>query len=118
MDEVGKLMRDTKHIRNMAIVAHVDHGKTTLSDSLLAVAGLISRELAGEQRVLDYDPQDAVYSGGCSSDPNAVCTRPCMFGVVMGTNNNSGGANNNNLVSPTKLSLEARPFIPNSALTA
>ena len=31
---------------------------TTLSDSLLAVAGLISRELAGEQRVLDYDPQE------------------------------------------------------------
>ena len=31
---------------------------TTLSDSLVAVAGLISRELAGEQRVLDYDPQE------------------------------------------------------------
>jgi elongation factor 2 len=56
--DVGKLMSNRDHIRNMGIVAHVDHGKTTLSDSLVAVAGLISRDLAGEQRVLDYDPQE------------------------------------------------------------
>ncbi|MFH1779891.1 MAG: elongation factor EF-2 [Candidatus Micrarchaeota archaeon] len=58
VDEVVKLMRSQKQIRNMGIVAHVDHGKTTLSDSLVARAGLISRDLAGEQRVLDYDPQE------------------------------------------------------------
>ena len=58
VDEVVHLMNSKKNIRNMGIVAHVDHGKTTLSDSLVAVAGLISRELAGEQRVLDYDPQE------------------------------------------------------------
>ncbi len=56
--DVVKLMKSRDHIRNMGIVAHVDHGKTTLSDSLVAVAGLISKELAGEQRVLDYDPQE------------------------------------------------------------
>src|SRR3989344_195439 len=58
VEEVVRLMKSPDHIRNMGIVAHVDHGKTTLSDSLVARAGLISRELAGEQRVLDYDPQE------------------------------------------------------------
>ena len=55
VDEVQKMMYDPKHIRNIAIVAHVDHGKSTLGDSLVARAGLISKELAGQQRVLDYD---------------------------------------------------------------
>ncbi|MEM0476000.1 MAG: elongation factor EF-2, partial [Candidatus Norongarragalinales archaeon] len=55
VEEVAKLMRDRERVRNMGIVAHVDHGKTTLSDSLVARAGLISKELAGEQRVLDFE---------------------------------------------------------------
>ena len=55
VEEVQKMMHDPQRIRNIAIVAHVDHGKSTLSDSLVARAGLMSKELAGQQRVLDFD---------------------------------------------------------------
>ncbi|RLG18722.1 elongation factor EF-2 [Candidatus Micrarchaeota archaeon] len=58
VEEVQAIMNNLEQVRNMAIVAHVDHGKTTMSDSLVARAGLISKELAGEQRVLDYDEQE------------------------------------------------------------
>jgi elongation factor 2 len=46
-------------IRNIGTAAHIDHGKTTFSDNLIAGAGMMSSELAGEQRVLDYDQQEA-----------------------------------------------------------
>jgi len=52
--EILKLMHQLEKIRNIGFVGHIDHGKTTLSDSLLSEAGLLSPDLAGEARVLDY----------------------------------------------------------------
>lgn len=56
--QVKELMRDPSLIRNIGIAAHIDHGKTTLSDNLIAGAGMMSEELAGEARMLDFDQQE------------------------------------------------------------
>ncbi len=53
-EEVLKLMKMPDVIRNIGICAHIDHGKTTLSDNLLAGAGMISEELSGKQRAMDF----------------------------------------------------------------
>lgn len=48
------LLADPLRIRNVGIVGHIDHGKTTLTDHILAEAGIIAKELAGKVRFLDY----------------------------------------------------------------
>lgn len=52
--EILRLMSSKKRIRNVGVIAHIDHGKTTLTDSLLIKAGLLSAHIGGSARVLDY----------------------------------------------------------------
>jgi elongation factor 2 len=52
------LMTQPKYIRNIGTAAHIDHGKTTLSDNLIAGAGMMSENLAGKQLMLDFDEQE------------------------------------------------------------
>jgi len=53
-EDILKLMKNKERIRNIGTLAHVDHGKTTLSDNLLMAAGLISPKVAGKALALDY----------------------------------------------------------------
>ncbi|HUB92330.1 MAG TPA: elongation factor EF-2 [Candidatus Saccharimonadales bacterium] len=54
-DEVARIMKDISKVRNVAIIAHVHHGKTTLTDSLLAKAGIISKTMAGDALYTNYE---------------------------------------------------------------
>lgn len=53
VDEIRVLMDRKKNIRNMSVIAHVDHGKSTLTDSLVSKAGIIASQKAGEMRFTD-----------------------------------------------------------------
>jgi len=53
VDQVRACMDKKRNIRNMSVIAHVDHGKSTLTDSLVAKAGIIAASKAGETRATD-----------------------------------------------------------------
>ena len=53
-EQVLKIIKNKSQIRNFGVIAHVDHGKTTMSDSLLAHSGIIAPSAAGKALALDY----------------------------------------------------------------
>ncbi|GAB7347289.1 hypothetical protein MBLNU459_g3375t1 [Dothideomycetes sp. NU459] len=57
-EKLVKLQHAADGIRNICILAHVDHGKTSLSDALIATNGIISSKLAGRIRYLDSRPDE------------------------------------------------------------
>ncbi len=66
---VEELQRDQAKVRNICILAHVDHGKTSLSDSLLTSNHIISEKQAGQLRYLDSreDEQERMITMKASS---------------------------------------------------
>ena len=51
--DILRIIGNQEQIRNFGVIAHVDHGKTTMSDSLLAASGIISPSVAGQALALD-----------------------------------------------------------------
>jgi len=60
IDQIREIMDKKHNIRNMSVIAHVDHGKSTLTDSLVTKAGIIAQARAGDMRFTDtrQDEQD------------------------------------------------------------
>ena len=69
-EQFEKLMERQDKIRNIAIAAHIDHGKTTFSDNLLLGAGMVSQEEAGKALKLDFHEDES--SRGITIDSASV----------------------------------------------
>ncbi|KAL0284937.1 UNVERIFIED_CONTAM: Elongation factor 2 [Sesamum radiatum] len=72
-DELRKIMDYKHNIRNMSVIAHVDHGKSTLTDSLVAAAGIIAQEVAGDVRMTDTRADEA--ERGITIKSTGVCVQ-------------------------------------------
>ncbi|KAF2026893.1 P-loop containing nucleoside triphosphate hydrolase protein [Setomelanomma holmii] len=57
-EKLIQLQQAADNVRNICIMAHVDHGKTSLTDALIATNGIISPKLAGKIRYLDSRPDE------------------------------------------------------------
>jgi len=92
IDQIREIMDEAEQIRNMSVIAHVDHGKSTLTDSLIAKAGIIAGEKAGDARATDTraDEQErgiTIKSTGVSlyfetDVENEVDVRPYLINLI------------------------------------
>jgi elongation factor 2 len=58
VEKVLRIASNQKNIRNICTSAHIHHGKTAFSDNLIAAAGLMSQDLAGDALLLNFRPDE------------------------------------------------------------
>ncbi len=51
--QIERLMNKPRQIRNICVISHIDHGKTSFCDNLLAHAGIINPKEAGSKKITD-----------------------------------------------------------------
>ena len=67
---VAALSATPARVRSLCVLAHVDHGKTTLSDALIAHNGLMHPKMVGKLRFMDFREDE---QARCSSGPFFAC---------------------------------------------
>lgn len=85
-EQVRQIMDRPQHVRNMSVITHVDHGKSTLSDSLVAKAGIIANIAAGETRYTD----DLERAKKTEELPLSPLASPCTTNTTWDTGNSDG----------------------------
>ncbi|XP_058453172.1 elongation factor-like GTPase 1 [Malaya genurostris] len=82
LSQLVELQKRTQQIRNICILAHVDHGKTTLADSLIASNGIISQRLAGKMRYMDSRPDEQERQITMKSSSIALCYEQHLVNLI------------------------------------
>ncbi|MEA1922945.1 MAG: translational GTPase TypA [Pseudomonadota bacterium] len=75
-------MNTGKNLRNIAIIAHVDHGKTTLVDCLLQQSGTLGRRDAGKERIMDSNDQERERGITILAKSTAIKWHDCHINIV------------------------------------
>ena len=75
-------MNSGKNLRNIAIIAHVDHGKTTLVDCLLQQSGTLGRRDAGKERIMDSNDQERERGITILAKSTAIKWQDCHINIV------------------------------------
>jgi len=70
------------HIRNIAIIAHVDHGKTTLVDRLLQESGTLHRKDMNAERIMDSNDQEKERGITITAKNTAIKWKNCLINIV------------------------------------
>ena len=70
------------HIRNIAIIAHVDHGKTTLVDRLLQESGTLHRKDMNAERIMDSNEQEKERGITITAKNTAIKWKDCLINIV------------------------------------
>ncbi|MBN2810048.1 MAG: translational GTPase TypA [Deltaproteobacteria bacterium] len=71
-----------KNLRNIAIIAHVDHGKTTLVDCLLQQSGTLNRRDVGKERIMDSNDQERERGITILAKSTAIKWNDCYINIV------------------------------------